>query len=65
MISLDFRSDDEHVDIQVMEHDSKLLIVIMNPISMTRILIPFEKVNEVLVNKISKIQSQQNENESV
>jgi len=58
MISMDFNLSEEYNDIQVIEHEGKMLIVFMNKLFLSRVLIPYDKVNELLVNKIAQKQSE-------
>jgi hypothetical protein len=64
MISMDFNLSEEYNDIQVIEHEGKMLIVFMNKLFLSRVLIPYDKVNELLVNKIAQKQSD-HENEPI
>ena len=64
MISMDFNLSEEYNDIQVIEHEGKMLIVFMNKLFLSRVLIPYDKVNELLTNKIAEKQ-QQYENETI
>lgn len=51
---MDFNLSEEYNDIQVIEHEGKMLIVFINKLFLSRVLIPFDKVNELLVNKIAQ-----------
>lgn len=64
MISMDFNLSEDYNDIQVIEHEGKMLIVFVNKLFLSRVLIPWDKVNELLTNKIAQKQ-QQHENESL
>ena len=64
MISMDFNLAEDYNDIQVIEHEGKMLIVFVNKLFLSRVLIPWDKVNELLTNKIAEKQ-QQHENESI
>jgi hypothetical protein len=55
---MDFNLSEEYNDIQVIEHEGKMLIVFMNKLFLSRVLIPYDKVNELLVNKIAQKQSE-------